>query len=205
MSYACPDGQYEMCIAHNPFGGGCATKICVPNGGSVFDAASDSLAELNQGVIHLGNEIVRVPENVGKGLADTASKIDFDKAAEIDWQTGLLVITAIANGVACVASDGAAPGQGVDSGAVLCSQNACACAAISLAMAIKNRSNMSEDEQQSIQQWANDPKYAEIQQRTSTQLAVDQQISALRIRKLAHHGSGRPGRPLEDSHDDFQN
>ncbi len=189
IAWACPDGQYEMCVLPRPWGG-CAQKVCVPNGGTIIDGASDGLADLNQGVIRLGNGVVNAPAQVGKSLGRVASNIDWNK---VDWGTGLLIVSAIANGAACLASDGASPGQGIDGATVGCSENACACAGISLAMAVKRRSNMSDDEKAKTEEMVNNPQFEAILQRPEIISATTHQLSSMGIyRRQVERPDPRP-------------
>lgn len=183
-SLACPDGQYEMCVVPRPWGG-CAQKVCVPNGGTIVDGASDGLKDLNMGVIQLGNGAVNTTVQAGKSLGNVADRIDWEKVKKVDWGTAVWIASAIWNGAACIASDGASPGVGVEGSTMACSENACACAAISIAMAVKNRSDMSEEERGKVTQVVNDPQFEKIMKRSATVSAANKQLSIMGIKRTA--------------------
>ncbi|MCX6132157.1 MAG: hypothetical protein NTX25_24255, partial [Proteobacteria bacterium] len=69
ISLACPNGQFEQCVLPRPWGG-CAQSACIPNGGVITDTVSDGLADLNQGVIHLGNGVINTTRGVGGSVAN---------------------------------------------------------------------------------------------------------------------------------------
>ncbi len=183
IASACPAGQYEMCAIPRPWGG-CAQKVCVPNGGTLTGGASDAFADLNQGVIHFGNEVVNTSAQVGGSLATTAGKINWAKVDLNVVATAVFIAEFLVNGAACIASDGVSPGYSSGAnggGTIVCSQNACACSALSLAMAIKLRSDMSPEEKQKTEQIVNDPQYGQIMARASTISATTTQLIALGI------------------------
>ncbi|MBC7530086.1 MAG: hypothetical protein H7318_00815 [Oligoflexus sp.] len=201
--YSCPNGQYEQCILPRPWGG-CAQKVCVPNGGSITGGMTTALRELNQGVVQMGNDKVLINQVLGRKLGNTASAINWPKFSKVDWATAAFISSFVANGVACIASDGTSPGADFTGSQVICSENACACAAISLVAAIKNRSNLSEQDKGRIQGILNDPKFAELMNRDATQSAVDLELLRLQVYQAPihfdpngtqHDRDGNNGRP----------
>lgn len=186
LSFACPENQYEMCVLPRPWGG-CAQNVCVPNGGTIVDDASDNLADLNQGVIHLGSEVVNTSQQLGQNLSSIANQINWPKVDPSILETTALVGVGLFYGAVCVASDGASPGGPAPvgpGGTIVCSTSSCACAAVALAMAVKGRTDMSPEQKPKVAELANDSKFAEIMQRPAIISETHAQLSAMGIHQV---------------------
>ena len=197
LGFSCPSGQFEQCVLPNPFGG-CSQKVCVPNGGSVTGVLTGPLSDLNKGVINLGNGVINAPKSVSSRMNLSAASINWEQFEKIDWAAATFIASAIVNGVACVASEGSAPGAGAGGTSVVCSENACACAVLSVVAAIKLRSDMTPEEKQQTEEVINDPKFAEIMSRPETQTAVNSQLNSMGIYQTPRFSNGITGSPRGD-------
>lgn len=133
-----------------------------------------------------------------QNLSVQAASINWEQFEKIDWAAATFLASAIVNGVACVASDGSAPGAGVSGTNVVCSQNTCACAVLSVVAAIKLRSDMSPEEKQQTEEVINDPKFAEIMSRPETQSIVNSQFNSIGIYQTPRFWNGITGSPRVD-------
>jgi len=184
-SFACPDGHYEACVLGRPWGG-CAQKACIPNGGTLTGGATDALADLNQGIIRVGDKIVSTSSEAGRGLSNIANRIDDINLSKVDWNSLALAGAAIYYGGLCIASSGTAPGGPAPSGAggvIDCTVNSCACSAVATAMLVKNRTNMSDGEKDQMQAVTDNPTFDAAVKNPQTLDEAQKQLFAMGLLK----------------------
>jgi hypothetical protein len=182
--FSCPDGEYEICAIPRPWGG-CAQKACVPNGGKLTGGAANALADLNRGIIRVGDQIVSTSAAAGRGLANIANRVDDINFSKVDWNSVALAATAIYYGGVCIASSGAAPGGPTPAGGGVldCSVNSCACSAVAAVMLIKNRTNMSDGDRAQLQAIADNPTFDAAVRTPQTLAEAQKQLASMGLLK----------------------
>jgi hypothetical protein len=137
----------------------------------------------------IAGKVINTLPSVKSSMNSLAGKI---KTPKIDIETAVLLAAAIANGAACVYSDGTSPGYSSDPAtATPCSGNACTCAAICLGMALARENNNDNDksyqtpadQNAQLEQVTNDPKFANLINQPGIQAEVKNKLIDMEVYK----------------------